>query len=140
MAWITIGEVLEATVLMMGKKPVEWSDAATIQVVEVRATGCTKIVLGGVVVAVQSTTTLNARTHQSPPCSGSFPRLPFSFDPLSPNPNPLIIVISNSSGVNKDTLIVRLCEAFHGLNFVVTATLRPRPLPPKSTTKTTSSS
>ncbi|KAL5068660.1 hypothetical protein RYX36_019547 [Vicia faba] len=59
---ITIGEALEATVLTAGKKPVEWSDAAAIQAAEVRATGRTNIVPGGVAAAAQSAATLNART------------------------------------------------------------------------------
>lgn len=59
---ITIGEALEATVLTAGKKPVEWSDAAAIQAAEVRATGRTNIVPGGVAAAAQSAATLNGRT------------------------------------------------------------------------------
>ncbi|KAK7344198.1 hypothetical protein VNO77_13543 [Canavalia gladiata] len=59
---ITIGEALEATVLTAGKKAVEWSDAAAIQAAEVRATGRTNIVPGGVAAAAQSAATLNART------------------------------------------------------------------------------
>nr|KYP74423.1 hypothetical protein KK1_007101 [Cajanus cajan] len=58
---ITIGEALEATVLTAGKKAVEWSDAAAIQAAEVRATGRTNIVPGGVAAAAQSAATLNAR-------------------------------------------------------------------------------
>jgi len=60
-AGITIGEALEATVLTAGQKPVEWSDAAAIQAAEVRATGRTNIVPGGVAAAAQSAATLNAR-------------------------------------------------------------------------------
>ncbi|KOM49995.1 hypothetical protein LR48_Vigan08g082200 [Vigna angularis] len=51
---------------------------------------------------------------------------PFSSDPLSPNPNPLIITISGFNGVGKDTLITRLREARRSLHLVVTATSRPR--------------
>ncbi|XP_022747026.1 late embryogenesis abundant protein D-34-like [Durio zibethinus] len=58
---ITIGEALEATALTAGKKPVEWSDAAAIQAAEVRATGRTSIMPGGVAAAAQSAATLNAR-------------------------------------------------------------------------------
>ena len=58
---ITIGEALEATALTAGTKPVEWSDAAAIQAAEVRATGRTNIVPGGVAAAAQSAATLNAR-------------------------------------------------------------------------------
>ncbi|KAF7817850.1 late embryogenesis abundant protein D-34-like [Senna tora] len=58
---ITIGEALEATAVTAGKKPVEWSDAAAIQAAEVRATGRTNIVPGGVAAAAQSAATLNAR-------------------------------------------------------------------------------
>ncbi|KAI4350034.1 hypothetical protein L6164_010562 [Bauhinia variegata] len=58
---ITIGEALEATALTLGNKPVEWSDAAAIQAAEVRATGRTNIVPGGVAAAAQSAATLNAR-------------------------------------------------------------------------------
>ncbi|KAJ7973439.1 late embryogenesis abundant protein D-34-like [Quillaja saponaria] len=58
---ITIGEALEATALTAGRKPVEWSDAAAIQAAEVRATGRTNIVPGGVAAAAQSAATLNAR-------------------------------------------------------------------------------
>ncbi|KAE8664133.1 late embryoproteinsis abundant protein D-34-like isoform X2 [Hibiscus syriacus] len=58
---ITIGEALEATALTAGKKPVEWSDAAAIQAAEVRATGRTSIMPGGIAAAAQSAATLNAR-------------------------------------------------------------------------------
>ncbi|KAL2341223.1 hypothetical protein Fmac_009163 [Flemingia macrophylla] len=51
---------------------------------------------------------------------------PFSSEPLSPNPSPLIIVISGPSGVGKDSLIARLRESGRALHFVVTATSRPR--------------
>ncbi|KAF7805178.1 late embryogenesis abundant protein D-34-like [Senna tora] len=60
-AGITIGEALEATAITAGNKPVEWSDAAAIQAAEVRATGRTNIVPGGVAAAAQSAATLNAR-------------------------------------------------------------------------------
>ncbi|TKY52158.1 Late embryogenesis abundant protein D-34 [Spatholobus suberectus] len=60
-AEITIGEALEATALTAGEKAVEWSDAAAIQAAEVRATGRTNIVPGGVAAAAQSAATLNAR-------------------------------------------------------------------------------
>ncbi|KAK7303229.1 hypothetical protein RJT34_14131 [Clitoria ternatea] len=50
----------------------------------------------------------------------------FSSDPLSPNPNPLILVISGPSGVGKDAIITRLRHSRRGLHFVVTATTRPR--------------
>lgn len=59
--FITIGEALEATVLTAGQKPVEWSDAAAIQAAEVRATGRTAIMPGGVAANAQSAATLNAR-------------------------------------------------------------------------------
>ncbi|XP_031258331.1 late embryogenesis abundant protein 31-like [Pistacia vera] len=59
---ITIGEALEATALTVGKKPVEWSDAAAIQAAEVRATGSINIVPGGIAAVAQSAATLNART------------------------------------------------------------------------------
>ncbi|KAH7856618.1 hypothetical protein Vadar_003581 [Vaccinium darrowii] len=48
----------------------------------------------------------------------------FSSDPLAPNPNPLIIVISGPSGVGKDAVIKRLREVREGIHFVVTATSR----------------
>lgn len=59
---ITIGEALEAAALTAGQKPIEWSDAAAIQAAEVRATGRTSIVPGGVAAAAQSAAHLNART------------------------------------------------------------------------------
>uniref|UniRef100_A0A5B7AUA0 guanylate kinase n=1 Tax=Davidia involucrata TaxID=16924 RepID=A0A5B7AUA0_DAVIN len=49
---------------------------------------------------------------------------PFSSDPLMPNPNPLIIVMSGPSGVGKDAVIKRLREVREGIHFVVTATSR----------------
>ncbi|KAH6808826.1 P-loop containing nucleoside triphosphate hydrolases superfamily protein [Perilla frutescens var. frutescens] len=48
----------------------------------------------------------------------------FSSQPLIPNPNPLIIVISGPSGVGKDAVIKRLREIREDLHFVVTATSR----------------
>lgn len=48
----------------------------------------------------------------------------FSCDPLIPNPNPLIIVISGPSGVGKDAVIKRLREVRENIHFVVTATSR----------------
>lgn len=60
---ITIGEALEAAVLTAGNKPVEWSDAAAIQAAEVRATGKTNIMPGGVAASAQSAATLNARAN-----------------------------------------------------------------------------
>ncbi|CAN8255684.1 unnamed protein product [Cochlearia groenlandica] len=62
---ITIGEALEAAVLTAGDKPVEWSDAAAIQAAEVRATGRTNIMPGGVAASAQSAATLNARSTSS---------------------------------------------------------------------------
>ncbi|KAF5192283.1 Guanylate kinase [Thalictrum thalictroides] len=49
---------------------------------------------------------------------------PFSSEPLSPSPKPLIIVISRPSGVGKDVVIKRLREIREGIHFVVTATSR----------------
>ncbi|KAF3499362.1 hypothetical protein F2Q69_00039752 [Brassica cretica] len=60
---ITIGEALDAKVLTAGNKPVEWSDAAAIQAAEVRATGRTNIMPGGVAASAQSAATLNARAN-----------------------------------------------------------------------------
>ncbi|XP_008799130.1 guanylate kinase 2, chloroplastic/mitochondrial [Phoenix dactylifera] len=48
----------------------------------------------------------------------------FSSEPLSPPPNPLIIVISGPSGVGKDAVIKRLLEVRQQIHFVVTATSR----------------
>lgn len=58
---ITIGEALEATALTSGNRAVDYSDAAAIQAAEVRATGRTNIVPGGVAAAAQSAATRNAR-------------------------------------------------------------------------------
>ncbi|KAK6804838.1 hypothetical protein RDI58_002622 [Solanum bulbocastanum] len=58
---ITIGEALEATVVTAGSRPVDYSDAAAIQAAEVRATGRTNIIPGGVAAAAQSAATRNAR-------------------------------------------------------------------------------
>ncbi|PHT74983.1 Late embryogenesis abundant protein D-34 [Capsicum annuum] len=58
---ITIGEALEATVVTAGHRPVDYSDAAAIQAAEVRATGRTNIIPGGVAAAAQSAATRNAR-------------------------------------------------------------------------------
>ncbi|GLT60785.1 hypothetical protein SLA2020_335350 [Shorea laevis] len=58
---ITIGEALQATALTAGQKPVDRSDAAAIQAAEVRATGRTNVLPGGVAAAAQSAATHNAR-------------------------------------------------------------------------------
>ncbi|XAR54551.1 hypothetical protein NMG60_11029737 [Bertholletia excelsa] len=58
---ITIGEALEATAVTSGHRPVDYSDAAAIQAAEVRATGRTNIIPGGVAAAAQSAATRNAR-------------------------------------------------------------------------------
>ncbi|KAL5097286.1 hypothetical protein RYX36_001613 [Vicia faba] len=50
----------------------------------------------------------------------------FTSDPLIPNPNPLVIVISGPSGVGKDAVISRLRDSRPGIHFVITATTRPR--------------
>ncbi|KAL6989552.1 hypothetical protein U1Q18_015304 [Sarracenia purpurea var. burkii] len=80
---ITIGEALEATALTSGRWPVEYSDAAAIQAAEVRATGRTNIVPGGVAAAAQSAATRNARltndeekTKLSDILSGATAKLP----------------------------------------------------------------
>ncbi|MCL7022077.1 hypothetical protein MKW94_007068 [Papaver nudicaule] len=49
---------------------------------------------------------------------------PFSSNPFTPTPNPLIIVISGPSGVGKDDVIKKLREVRPGLHFMVTATTR----------------
>lgn len=49
---------------------------------------------------------------------------PFSSEPLAPEPNPLIIVVSGPSGVGKDAVIKRLMEVRENIHFVVTATTR----------------
>ncbi|CAH8387059.1 unnamed protein product [Eruca vesicaria subsp. sativa] len=49
--------------ITIGNKPVEWSDAAAIQAAEVRATGRTNIMPGGVAASAQSAATLNARAN-----------------------------------------------------------------------------
>ncbi|KAF9678068.1 hypothetical protein SADUNF_Sadunf08G0173500 [Salix dunnii] len=49
----------------------------------------------------------------------------FSTNPISPPPNPLVIVISGPSGVGKDAVIKKLRQVRENLHFVVTATSRP---------------
>jgi hypothetical protein len=63
---ITIGVALEATALTAGQKHVDKSEAAAIQAAEVRATGRTNVVPGGIAAAAQSAATHNARatTHE----------------------------------------------------------------------------
>lgn len=58
---ITIGEALQATALSAGNKPVDQSDAAAIQVAEMRATGSSEVVPGGIAAQAQSAATTNAR-------------------------------------------------------------------------------
>lgn len=62
---ITIGEALEAAALSAGGKPVEWSDAAAVQVAEARAAGSTAMAAGGVGAAAQSAAIRNARTSRN---------------------------------------------------------------------------
>ncbi|XP_010693766.2 late embryogenesis abundant protein D-34 [Beta vulgaris subsp. vulgaris] len=59
---VTIGEALEAVAATAGDKPVDQSDAAAVQAAEVRATGNTGIVPGGVAAAAQSAASMNAQT------------------------------------------------------------------------------
>lgn len=56
---ITIGEALEATARTCGNKPVDQSDAAAIQAAEVRATGTTTIIPGGLAVTALSAASAN---------------------------------------------------------------------------------
>nr|XP_043614161.1 late embryogenesis abundant protein D-34-like [Erigeron canadensis] len=60
---ITIGEALEATARTAGNKAVEQSDAAAIQAAEVRATGSSVSVPGGLAAQAQSAATLNTSTR-----------------------------------------------------------------------------
>ncbi|GAB4855420.1 hypothetical protein Ancab_024047 [Ancistrocladus abbreviatus] len=61
---ITIGEALEATAITAGQKPVDHSDAAAIQAAEVRATGRTSIMAGGLAAAAQSAAQHNSRVKR----------------------------------------------------------------------------
>ncbi|XP_021742813.1 late embryogenesis abundant protein 47-like [Chenopodium quinoa] len=58
---ITIGVALQATVLTAGQKAVDRSDAAAIQAAEVRATGQTNIMPGGLAATAQSAAQFNAK-------------------------------------------------------------------------------
>jgi len=46
--------------------------------------------------------------------------------PLDNPPNPLLIVVSGLSGVGKDTVLSRLRQSAHPLEFIVTVTTRPQ--------------
>ena len=46
--------------------------------------------------------------------------------PLSTPPNPLLIVVSGLSGVGKDSVLSRLRQSRHPLEFIVTVTTRPQ--------------
>ncbi|KAI7749590.1 hypothetical protein M8C21_021892 [Ambrosia artemisiifolia] len=59
---ITIGEALEATARTAGNKAVEQSDAAAIQAAEVRATGSSVVIPGGIAAQAQSAANLNTST------------------------------------------------------------------------------
>ncbi|KAC9748328.1 hypothetical protein E3N88_45307 [Mikania micrantha] len=61
---ITIGEALEATARTAGNKTVEQSDAAAIQAAEVRATGSSVLIPGGLAAQAQSAATLNTSTQE----------------------------------------------------------------------------
>lgn len=56
---ITIGEALEAAAMTAGDKPIEQSDAAAVQAAEVRATGISENIPGGIGAAAQSAATAN---------------------------------------------------------------------------------
>ncbi|KAK4773204.1 hypothetical protein SAY87_028223 [Trapa incisa] len=51
---ITIGEALEAAALSMSHKPVDQGEVAAIQAAEVRSTGSTEIIHGGLAASAQS--------------------------------------------------------------------------------------
>ncbi|KAG0585791.1 hypothetical protein KC19_2G039400 [Ceratodon purpureus] len=51
---------------------------------------------------------------------------PLDTQPQTPQPKPLVIVISGPSGVGKDAVIKRLQEIRSEIHFVVTATTRPK--------------
>lgn len=57
---VTIGQALEATAHTAGDKPVDQSDAAAIQAVEVRATGSGVVIPGGLAASAQSAASFNA--------------------------------------------------------------------------------
>ncbi|KAI7749582.1 hypothetical protein M8C21_021884 [Ambrosia artemisiifolia] len=61
---ITIGEALEATARTAGNKAVEQSDAAAIQAAEVRATGSSVVIPGGIAAQAQSAANLNTSTRE----------------------------------------------------------------------------
>lgn len=58
---VTIGEALEAAAISAGEKPVDQSDAAAIQAAEVRATGISEVLPGGIGAEAQSAANLNLR-------------------------------------------------------------------------------
>jgi len=58
---ITIGQALQATVLTAGQKAIDRSDAAAIQAAEVRATGRSNVMPGGLAATAQSAAEINAR-------------------------------------------------------------------------------
>lgn len=58
---ITIGEALDAAAMTAGDKPIEQSDAAAIQVAEIRATGIDENIPGGIAASAQVAASANAR-------------------------------------------------------------------------------
>lgn len=56
---VTIGQALEAIAHTAGDKPVDQSDAAAIQAVEVRATGSNVVIPGGLAASAQSAASFN---------------------------------------------------------------------------------
>lgn len=58
---VTIGEALEAAAVSAGEKTLDQSDAAAIQAAEVRATGRTEVIPGGVAAEAQAAASQNAQ-------------------------------------------------------------------------------
>jgi hypothetical protein len=61
---VTIGEALEVAAMTAGDKPVDIADAAAVQAAEMRATGLSGVVPGGVGSAAQKAVATNARAEK----------------------------------------------------------------------------
>ncbi|GJZ91777.1 late embryogenesis abundant protein D-34-like protein [Tanacetum coccineum] len=75
LANVCFGEALEGTPRTAGSKAVDKSGAAAIQVAEVRATGSTLLITGGLVAQSQSDATLNRYEKCLGSCNPSFSQL-----------------------------------------------------------------